>query len=169
MTTLRTRLLGLALTLACALVPWGVLAQSPVVPYVKSSSGATFSPVTPNNGLPMVPLMGSNTLATSTSATTGAAVAVLGSTSSVLTTYLCGFDVSAAATSGTIGSLIVSDTAGGNLGFNQATAVSPLTAQLRQTFAPCLPARAAGISITITSNSVGAGGRTTVNAWGFKD
>ena len=97
---------------------------------------------------------------------TGAVVGTLAGTSGKIT-YICGFSVSAAGGTATIGPVTVANLITGNMvyqGNSTATGVTPIVQQ----FNPCVPANAANTNITVTTTADGTATAVDVNSWGFQ-
>lgn len=103
------------------------------------------------------------------SGTTGSVVATLPAIST-RTTFICGFEADAMATSIAVVNLSVAGTISGTLPFFQN--VNPQAtagvAQMNRTFTPCIPASAINTPIVVTGGPPGAGGNQIVTAWGFQ-
>jgi len=102
--------------------------------------------------------------ATGTTAATTATLANVGGK----TTYICGFTISAKATSATSGAATVTGTVTGTLNYIQNVGTATVASTLSQTFAPCVPASGANIAIAVQSVAAGSGGNTAVTAWGYQ-
>lgn len=101
---------------------------------------------------------------TGTSAPTVATLA----TAAGKTTFICGFSIRANATAAVTADSTVAGTITGTLHYTQWTA--PLASGLgvtEQIFTPCIPAAANNTTIVVTSAPAGAGGVTSVSAWGY--
>jgi hypothetical protein len=114
----------------------------------------------PLNALPLT--------ATNSATTLGFAVtlpAVAGKT-----TYLCGYEIDATATSIATASLVITGTISGSLAtfYNITPQATSGATQTFRTFQPCIPASAANTAIVLTFGVAGAGGAQAANAWGFQ-
>lgn len=83
------------------------------------------------------------------------------------TTYICGFTITADATSAIAAAATVTGTISGSLNYIQNVGAATAAGILTQTFYPCIPASAVNTNIVITSAAAGLAGNTNVNAWGF--
>jgi hypothetical protein len=97
--------------------------------------------------------------------TTGAVVGTLAGASSV-TTFICGFDVSAIGGTAAIGPITVAGLVGSSMVFQLASAASGVT--LSRSFSPCVPASAVNTAITITTTADGTATAVDVNSWGYR-
>jgi predicted porin len=136
--------------------------------FVSPATGATF-PVsgtvtaTPGSQYPS----GAVPLTTTATGTTAATVATLAGTAGK-TTYICGFTISADATTALAGAATVTGTISGSLNYIQNVGAATAAGVLTQTFSPCIPASAANTAIVITSAAAGIAGNTSVNGWGYQ-
>lgn len=96
--------------------------------------------------------------------TTGAVTATLAATSNK-TTYICGFDVSAAGGSATVSPITVNGLLGGGFTYQ---GVSSGGAPFQHAFSPCIAASGANTSITISTTADGTATAVDVQAWGFQ-
>lgn len=125
-----------------------------------------------NSGSQAVPCSGNSSLATGTTITATGAGTTAATTATLAaatgkTTYICGFVITASATSATAGLATVATVVGGNtLTFGETVGTTPV--QLAENFSPCIPANATNTGITVTSAAAGTGGVTNVSAWGFQ-
>jgi hypothetical protein len=104
----------------------------------------------------------------SATGTTAATVATLAAAAGK-TTYICGFTITADATSLTTGAATVTGTITGTLNYIQSVAaVTSGASALNQNYSPCIPASATNTTIVVTSAAAGTGGNTAVAAWGFQ-
>ena len=104
----------------------------------------------------------------SATGTTAAITATLPGRAGMLT-YLCGFSVRSAATSGVTGNVQVTGTIVGTMNFTHTTSV--LTAgpgATDQVFTPCIPASAIATNIVIITPAPGSGGVVSATVWGFR-
>jgi hypothetical protein len=99
--------------------------------------------------------------------TTAATVATLAGTAGK-TTFICGFTISADATTAIAGAATVTGTISGSLNYIQNVGAATAAGVLTQTFNPCIPASAANTAIAITSAAAGIAGNTSVNGWGYQ-
>ncbi len=83
-----------------------------------------------------------------------------------MTTYICGFNVSAIGGTAAIGPITVA----GLIGSSQVYQLTSTAAgvQLTQNFNPCIPASAVNTSITITTTADGTATAVDVNSWGYR-
>lgn len=85
------------------------------------------------------------------------------------TTYLSGFTVMANATAATsIPNATVTGTVSGSLPFIEAVAALPAVGVTTQSFVPAIPASGVNTSISVNAGAAGAGGNTTIYAWGYQ-
>jgi hypothetical protein len=109
---------------------------------------------------------GATALAGNASGSTGAVVGTLAAAASV-TTYICGFNVSAIGGTAPVGPIVVAGLIGSSQTYQgSASAAGGIVAS--QTFFPCIPASAANTAITITTTADGTATAVNVNAWGFR-
>lgn len=99
--------------------------------------------------------------------TTLATVATLPGVASK-TTYISGFNISSDATAAIAGTATVTGTVSGTMSFRQGAGLTPAVASTTINFDPPVPASAANTAIVVTSVAAGAGGNTTVVAWGYQ-
>jgi hypothetical protein len=99
--------------------------------------------------------------------TTGAVVGTLAAAVSV-TTYICGFAVSALGTANTVGPITVAGLVGSSQVFQASTLATGVAQQITQTFNPCIPASAVNTAITITTTAAAGGTAVDVNSWGYR-
>lgn len=101
---------------------------------------------------------------------TTAAVAVTLPGTSGKTTYICGFTITAAATSLATGAATVANLVGSTtFTYDQTVAaVANGTSKLTEVFDPGIPASATNTGIVVTSAAAGLGGVTDVNVWGYQ-
>jgi hypothetical protein len=100
----------------------------------------------------------------STSAVTGTLAARTG-----VTTYICGFNVSAVGGAATVGPITVAGLVGSSQVYQapvNGTAPAPTVAAF--TFYPCIPASAPNTAITVTTTANGTASAVNVNSWGFQ-
>lgn len=97
--------------------------------------------------------------------TTGAVVGTLANTSSV-TTYICGFDVSAIGGTAAIGPITVAGLVGSSMVYELASTTTGVT--LAREYNPCIPASAVNTPITITTTADGTATAVAVNSHGFQ-
>lgn len=128
--------------------------------FVSPATGASFTAGSqyPSGAVPLT--------ATATG-TTAATVATLAGTAGK-TTFICGFTISADATTALAGAAVVSGTISGSLNYIQNVGAATAAGVLTQTFNPCIPASAANTAIVITSAAAGIAGNTSVNGWGYQ-
>jgi hypothetical protein len=136
--------------------------------FVSPATGATF-PVsgtvtaTPGSQYPS----GAVPLTATATGTTAATVATLSGTAGK-TTYICGFTISADATTALAAAATVTGTISGSLNYIQNVGAATAAGVLTQTFNPCIPASATNTAIVITSAAAGLAGNTSVNGWGYQ-
>lgn len=95
--------------------------------------------------------------------TTGIVTATLAGTAAK-TTYICGFDISAAGTA-TISPITIGGLLGGTFTFQGISAgVTPFV----RTYSPCIPASASNIAITVNTTADGTATAVDVQAWGYQ-
>lgn len=99
--------------------------------------------------------------------TTAATTATLAGTAAK-TTYICGFTISADATTAVAGNATVTGTISGSLNFIQNVGAATAAGMLTQTFSPCIPASGQNVGIAVNSAAAGIAGNTAVNAWGYQ-
>lgn len=137
----------------------------------------TLGPASTANSVPMVlssQLPGNATamavqVTASAAGTTAATTATLAGTSGK-TTYICGWQIDAYATTATAVTYTVTGLLGGTMTFIQSvgTTTTGVIHTPSPPLAPCLPASAANTAITVVSGAAGTGGVVEVNAWGFQ-
>lgn len=110
---------------------------------------------------------GSIAITASNTGTTGATTATLAA-SATLHTYVCGFTITADATTALAGVATVTGTVTGTLNYIQNVGSATSAGSLTQTFSPCIPSSAINTSIAINSVAAGVAGNTAVTAWGFQ-
>lgn len=98
-----------------------------------------------------------------TAATTATLPGVAGKT-----TYICGFTISADATTAVAGAATVTGTISGSLNFIQNVGAATAAGILIVPFNPCVPASAVNTGIAVVSAAAGIAGNTAVNAWGYQ-
>lgn len=81
-------------------------------------------------------------------------------------TYLCGFNVTSAATAAQVGNMTIAGVQT-TLTFQMPSAATPATATLQQSFEPCLRSAAQAGNIVLTTPTLAGGGNTSVNVWGY--
>jgi len=99
---------------------------------------------------------------------TGAVVGTLAAKAGV-TTYICGFNVSAIGGAATVGPITIAGLIGSSQVYQapvNGTAPAPTVAAF--TFYPCIPASAPNTAITITTTANGTASAVDVNSWGFQ-
>lgn len=96
---------------------------------------------------------------------TGAVVGTLSGAASV-TTFICGFNVSAIGGTAAVGPITVA----GLIGSSQVYQLTSTAAgvMLTQTFNPCIPASAVNTPITVTTTADGSATAVDVNSWGYR-
>src|SRR5215472_14503241 len=100
--------------------------------------------------------------------TTGAVVGTLAARSGV-TSYICGFNVSAIGGTATVGPITVAGLIGSSQVYQapvNGTAPAPTIAAF--TFYPCIPASAPNTAITVTTTANGTATAVDFNSWGFQ-
>lgn len=107
-------------------------------------------------------------MANGANGTTGVTTATLSPGADKLA-HLAGFAVSARATGATDVTLTVTGVVGGPLTADVDVGAGTAVARTVINFDPPLPATAKGVDITVSLAAVGAGGVTTVWAWGVKE
>lgn len=135
-----------------------VVTISPNSPAITTSGTVALSSQYPSGSVPLT--------ATATG-TTAATVATLAGTSGK-TTFICGFTISADATTAVAGAATVVGTISGSLNYIQNVGAATAAGVLTQTFNPCIPASATNTPIVITSAAAGIAGNTSVNGWGYQ-
>lgn len=110
---------------------------------------------------------GATPLTISATGTTAATTATLAGVSSK-TTYICGFTISADATTAVAASATVTGAIGGTLNYIQNVGAATAAGILTQNFNPCIPANAQNTGIAIISAPAGIAGNTAVNGWGYQ-
>lgn len=146
------------------------LAQAPVRPCYQTNLAGTptssnqCEPVTSANPLPVV-LAPSSVITGNGAGTTGAVVGTLAAVAS-LTTYICGFDVSAIGGTAAVGPITVAGTVGSSLVYQMSSTAAGVT--LGRTYQPCIPASAVNTVITVTTTADGTASAVNVNAWGYQ-
>lgn len=110
---------------------------------------------------------GATPLTISATGTTAATTATLAGTSSK-TTYICGFTISADATTAVAAAATVTGTISGTLNYIQNVGAATAAGILTQNFNPCIPASAQNTGIAIISAAAGIAGNTAVNGWGYQ-
>lgn len=164
----------LLLILGVALWPVLASAQAPqrlCIPSVNATTGLlSCQDVGPSNPLPVsgagaqyptnaTPITGIGT------GTTGAVVGTLAAAAGV-TTYICGFDVSAIGGTAAVGPVVVSGLIGGSFTYQLSSSATGNT--LSRTFTPCIPASAANTAIAVTTTADGTATAVDVNASGYR-
>src|SRR6516162_2548256 len=99
---------------------------------------------------------------------TGAVVGTLAARVGV-TTYICGFNVSAVGGAASVGPITVAGLIGSSQVYQapvNGTAPAPTIAAF--TFYPCIPASAPNTAITVTTTANGTATAVDVNSWGFQ-
>jgi len=103
--------------------------------------------------------------ATGTTASVSASLAA----ASGKTTYICGWMISADATTPIVGSMTITGTITGTLTQRQSVGTAPLTITTSPTpYQPCIPASAPDTAIAVNSVAASTGGNTAVNVWGYQ-
>jgi hypothetical protein len=134
----------------------------------------TLGPATVANSLPNVlssqyPVNATTTTPTAitgnSTGTTGAVVGTLSGVASV-TTFICGFNVSATGGTAAIGPITVAGLVGSSMVFQFFSTATG--ANLTQTFNPCIPASAVNTAITVTTTADGTATAVDVNSWGYR-
>ena len=99
---------------------------------------------------------------------TGAVVGTLAARTGV-TTYICGFNVSAVGGAASVGPITIAGLIGSNQVYQapvNGTAPAPTVAAFA--FYPCIPASAPNTAITVTTTANGTASAVDVNSWGFQ-
>ncbi len=99
--------------------------------------------------------------------TTASVVATLAAAAAKFT-YLCGFLMSSGATAAVDGNATITGTIGGTLTILQDIGTASVASYLSLSFSPCIQSNAVNTAIVVNSAAAGAGGVTTVSAWGFQ-
>lgn len=111
--------------------------------------------------------VGATPLTATATGTTAATTATLAGAASK-TTYICGFSISADATTAVAGNATVTGTLSGSLNYIQNVGAATAAGLLSQNFNPCIPASAVNTGISVNSAAAGIAGNTAVNAWGYQ-
>lgn len=96
---------------------------------------------------------------------TGAVVGTLAAAASV-TTFICGFNVTAVGGTAAVGPVTVAGLVGSSQVYQMNSAATPI--MLSQSFNPCIPASAVNTAITITTTADGTATAVDVNSWGYR-
>lgn len=99
--------------------------------------------------------------------TTAATTATLAGTAGK-TTYICGFSITADATSAIAGNATVTGPIGGTMTFIQGVGTATAPTTLDKNFGLCIPASGQNVAIAVVSAAAGTLGNTAVNAWGYQ-
>lgn len=110
---------------------------------------------------------GATPLTATATGTTAATTATLAGTAGK-TTYICGFTISADATTALAAAATVTGTITGSLNFIQNVGAATAAGILIVPFNPCIPASAANTAIAVVSAPAGIAGNTAVNSWGYQ-
>lgn len=116
-------------------------------------------------GNAFVPCDGAVVVATATG-TTGAVTATLPAVAKV-TTWICGFDVSAIGGTAAVGPVTVTGLVGSKTLTYQLSS-SAAGVVLSRTFTPCIPASAVDTGIGVTTTADGTATAVDVSAWGYQ-
>jgi hypothetical protein len=81
------------------------------------------------------------------------------------TTYLCGFDISAAGGTATISPITVTGLLGGTFTYQ---GISAGAVPFSKAFWPCIPASNSNTSISVSTTADGTATAVNVQAWGFR-
>lgn len=133
--------------------------------FVTPATGATFSTTGPSTG---GGFPNSATPLTATGIGTTAATTATLTASASKFTYICGFTISADATTALAAAATVTGTVTGSLNYIQNVGAATAAGILTQTFNPCIPSSAVNTAIVVTSAAAGLAGNTAVNAWGYQ-
>jgi len=99
--------------------------------------------------------------------TTGAVVGTLAARSGV-TSYICGFNVSAIGGTATVGPITVAGLVGSSQVYQVPVNSAAGAIVATQAFFPCIPASAPNTAITVTTTANGTATAVDVNSWGFQ-
>jgi hypothetical protein len=159
--------------LAALLLAWPALAQAqaPVRLCIQSATNPNqCAPVTAANPLPVTGTgtvaVGATSITGNATGTTGAVVGTLAAGAAGITTYICGFSVSAIGGTAAVGPITIAGTKTSSMVYQMASTAAG--SFLTQTFSPCVPANAAATAITITTTADGTATAVSVNSWGFQ-
>jgi hypothetical protein len=85
------------------------------------------------------------------------------------TVFICGAEIDAAATAGTVVPATITGTFGGTLNFLEfvSTTASAGNGRNVYNFSPCIPASAANTAIVINAGAAGTAGIASISAWGY--
>src|SRR5215469_5225342 len=98
---------------------------------------------------------------------TAAVVGTLAARAGV-TTYICGFNVSAIGGTATVGPITVAGLVGNSQVYQVPVNSAAGAIVVSQTFNPCIPASAANTAITVTTTADGTATAVNVNSWGYQ-
>jgi hypothetical protein len=125
--------------------------------------GALQAVTTANNPYPN----GALAITASNTGTTAATTATLAANATKFT-YICGFTITADATTAVAGTATVTGTVTGTLNYIQNVGTATAAGTLTQTFSPCIPSSAINTGVAVISVAAGIAGATAVTAWGFQ-
>ena len=99
--------------------------------------------------------------------TTGAVVGTLAARAGV-TTYICGFNVSAIGGTATVGPITVAGIIGSSQVYQVPVNSAAGAIVATQAMYPCIPASSTNTAITVTTTANGTATAVDVNSWGFQ-
>lgn len=156
---------------AAVLLPAIALAADVTVNYVNPNPPPAALEVSNNNPLPVAPNSypaGATPLVGVGTGSTGAVTGTLTGAAGV-TTYLCGFDVSAIGGTAAVGPITATPLAGSSpLSLTYQFSSSAAGSTLNRGYSPCIPAPAVNTSITVTTTADGTASAVDVNVWGYR-
>lgn len=126
-------------------------------------TSAECDPVNSGNPLPTQNSLGTAVVGIN-SGTTGAVTATLSGVQSK-TTYICGFDISAAGGTATLSPVTIAGLLGGTFTYQ---GISAGGVPFVRTFSPCIPASAQNTAITVNTTADGTATAVDVQAWGYQ-
>lgn len=168
-----------ALALALAASPAAAAPQSN--PCTQSSqTAAECDPVNSGNPLPVTSTVpaagtagagypaGATAITGNATGTTGAVVGTLAAASGKFT-YICGFNITAAGGTATVGPVTVAGLIGSSQVYGLPVNATASQVLITQNFFPCIQSSAVNTAITVTTTADGTASAVDVNSWGFQE
>lgn len=105
----------------------------------------------------------------SATGTTTAFSATLPVGTAIQTVYICGVEIDAAATAGTVVPATIAGTVSGTLNFLEGVSTTASAGNGRNLylFDPCIPASAVNTAIVVNAGAAGAAGIASISVWGY--
>jgi hypothetical protein len=140
----------------------GIITLGPAA--TTSSLPVAFSSQYPVNATTTAPIPETISATGTTTAFTATLAAASGKT-----TYICGFEVDAYATSATTVALTLTGTITGTMNFQEPVGVIGSSNGIaHRDFNPCIPASTTNTTIVVNAGAAGSGGVASISAWGYQ-